>query len=89
MGEYVLSCCSTADMPVSFFKDRNIEYLCFHFYLDGKLYVDDLGQTMKFSEMYDKMAQGSDTQTSQPNVDEYTEHFEKFLAQILTAEAQL
>ncbi|HCM91580.1 MAG TPA: DegV family protein [Lachnospiraceae bacterium] len=80
MGDYVLSCCSTADMPIDFFKVRDIAYLCFHFYLDGKLYVDDLGQSMKFSQLYDKMAQGSETQTSQPNVEEYREHFEKFLA---------
>lgn len=80
MGDYVLSCCSTADMPREFFKDRNIPYLCFHYYLDGKLYVDDLGQTMEFSELYNKMAEGAETQTSQPNVEEYKEHFEKFLA---------
>lgn len=80
MGDYILSCCSTADMPKEYFKQRNIVYLCFHYYLDGKLYVDDLGQTMKFSELYDKMAEGSDTQTSQPNADEYKEHFERYLA---------
>ncbi len=80
MGDYVLSCCSTADMPKEFFRERNIAYLCFHYYLDGKLYLDDLGESMKFSDLYDKMAEGSETQTSQPNVDEYTEHFEKFLA---------
>lgn len=81
MGDYVLSCCSTADMPREFFKKRDIAYLCFHFYLDGKLYLDDLGESMKFSELYDKMAKGSETQTSQPNVEEYKEHFEKYLAQ--------
>ena len=81
MGDYVLSCCSTADMPREYFKKRDIVYLCFHFYLDGKLYLDDLGESMKFSELYDKMAKGSETQTSQPNVEEYKEHFEKYLAQ--------
>lgn len=81
MGDYVLSCCSTADMPREYFKKRDIAYLCFHFYLDGKLYLDDLGESMKFSELYDKMAKGSETQTSQPNVEEYKEHFEKYLAQ--------
>ncbi len=80
MGDYILSCCSTADMPKEYFKNRDIAYLCFHYYLDGKLYVDDLGQTMKFSDLYDSMAAGAETQTSQPNVEEYTEHFEKFLA---------
>lgn len=80
MGDYVLSCCSTADMPKEYFKKRDIAYLCFHYYLDGKLYLDDLGESMKFSDLYDKMAEGAETQTSQPNVDEYTEYFEKFLA---------
>ncbi|MCR4806191.1 MAG: DegV family protein [Lachnospiraceae bacterium] len=81
MGDYVLSCCSTADMPKEYFKKRNISYLCFHYYLDGKLYVDDLGDTMEFPVFYERVAAGEDTQTSQPNAEEYTEYFEKYLVE--------
>lgn len=36
MNDFVLSCCSTADLSKEHFEDRNIHYICFHFYLDGK-----------------------------------------------------
>ena len=57
MGSFVLSCCSTADMPAAFFEKRDIAYACFHYYLGGKMYLDDLGKTMDFKEFYDRMEQ--------------------------------
>ncbi len=81
MADYVLSCCSTADMPEEFYKSRDIAYVCFHFFLGGTMYPDDLGKSISFPEFYDRMAQGEDTKTSQVNVDEYVDHFEKFLAE--------
>lgn len=81
MGDYVLSCCSTADMPEEYFRKRNIEYSCFHFYIGGKMYLDDLGHSMSFDEFYRRMAEGEETKTSQLNVDEYINHFEKFLSE--------
>ncbi|MBR4719289.1 MAG: DegV family protein [Lachnospiraceae bacterium] len=81
MGDFVLSCCSTADMPEKFFKERNIAYACFHYYLGGQMYLDDLGKTMDFKEFYDSMENGAETKTSQLNVEEYVNHFEKFLAE--------
>ena len=81
MGSFVLSCCSTADMPASFFEKRDIAYACFHYYLGGKMYLDDLGKTMDFKEFYDRMEQGEDTKTSQLNVEEYMNHFERYLSQ--------
>ena len=30
MSEYILSCCSTADLTKEHFERRNIEYVCFH-----------------------------------------------------------
>lgn len=35
MGSFVLSCESTADYPRSFFEARGIEYIMFHYELDG------------------------------------------------------
>ena len=40
---YILSCCSTADLSREHFESRDIHYICFHFFLDGKAYPDDLG----------------------------------------------
>lgn len=79
MSSYVITCCSTADLSKEHFEKRNIPYLCFHYELDGKAYLDDLGQSMSFEDFYQAMVDGADTKTSQINVEEYTEFFEKFL----------
>ena len=81
MGEYVISCCSTADLTKEHFVKRDISYICFHYELDGKHYRDDLGESMSFEEFYRAMANGADTKTSQVNVGEFEEYFEPFLQQ--------
>lgn len=79
MGEFVLSCCSTADLTEEHLKSREIEYIPFHFYLDGEKYLDDLGKSMPYDTFYNEMKAGKITKTSQVNADEFEEYFEKFL----------
>lgn len=79
MGEYVLSCSSTADLRREQLEERNIHYICFHFELAGKQYLDDLGKSISLADFYESMAQGADTKTSQINVEEYEQYFENFL----------
>ena len=79
MSDFILSCCSTADLSKEHFESRNISYTCFHYYLDGKEYSDDLGQTMSFPEFYQKMVDGAETKTSQINAEEFMEYFRGFL----------
>ena len=81
MQNYVLSCCSTADLSHEHFESRNIAYICFHYTMDGVERPDDLGKTMPFKEFYAAMVAGADTKTSQVTIGEYTEYFEKFLAE--------
>lgn len=81
MSNYVISCCSTADLSKEHFQNRDIEYICFHYELDGKQYPDDLGETMPFDKFYEAMTNGADTKTSQVNAVEYEEYFTKFLEQ--------
>jgi len=76
---YILSCCSTADLSKEHFEKRNINYVCFHYYLDEAYYPDDLGQSMSFPEFYKAMENGAMTKTSQVNVTEFEEYFEPFL----------
>ena len=40
MKEYILSCCSTADLTKEHFLSRSINYICFHYALDGVEYLD-------------------------------------------------
>lgn len=81
MNHYILSCCSTADLSAEHLASRDISYICFHYFLDGVPYDDDLGQSMPFDVFYQKMVEGADTRTSQINMEEYIEYFEKFLSQ--------
>jgi DegV family protein with EDD domain len=79
MSDYVLSCCSTADMPEEYLKNRDIPYVCFHYNMDGKEYPDDLGKTMPFQEFYERIAKGALPTTSQVNVGQYLDFFEPLL----------
>lgn len=81
MSNYVLSCSSTADMPQEWFENRNVEFLCFHFFLSDKEYPDDLGKSMSYKTFYNSMADGAMTRTSQPNADEYFKYFSRFASE--------
>ena len=79
MGDYIISCCSTADLTEEHFRSRDIHYICFHYELDGNQYPDDLGKSMPFPEFYAAMANGAMTKTSQINAEEFEAYFEPFL----------
>ncbi len=81
MSNYILSCCSTADLSKEHFEEKNIHYICFHYKLSGVDYPDDLGQSIPFETFYKRMDSGEETQTSQVNVTEYLEYFTKFLSE--------
>ena len=50
MADFVLSCCSTADLTKEHFQQRDISYICFHYQLDGVDYPDDLGESLPFEK---------------------------------------
>ena len=77
MAEYCISCCSTADLTKEYFDKRGIRYVCFHYELGGKDYLDDLGQTMSPAELYRRMLAGEDVKTSQVSIGEYADFFRK------------
>lgn len=77
---YVLTSCSTADMTKQHFEERDIHYICFHCYLDGKHYMDDLGETISFQDFYNSLRNGAEPKTSQINSEEFIAFWEPFLA---------
>ena len=79
MSNYILSCCSTADLSAELMEARDIHYICFHYEVDGTTYPDDLGQSIPFARFYQMMRDGAMTRTSQVAVGEYEEYFETFL----------
>ena len=80
MTDYVLSCCSTADLSKEYFTARDIKYVCFHFELGGTEYLDDLGVSVPPAELYRRMVAGEGTKTSQVSVREYEDLFEESLS---------
>ena len=81
MSEYCITCCSTADMPASYFEENQIPYTCFHFMLDGKEYPDDLGKTVPFDKFYQMITDGAQPTTAQVNTEQYAQLFESVLKQ--------
>ena len=35
MADYILSCCSAADLTKEHFESIDVKYICMHFMLDG------------------------------------------------------
>lgn len=81
MSNYCLSCCSTVDLTPERMKERDLHYVCFHYTVDGVPYADDMNVSMPSEELFRRMAQGAQTQTSQVSVQEYIQHFEPLLEQ--------
>lgn len=79
MNKYILSCCSTADMPKEFYAKKDVKYICSNFTMDGKNYKDDLGESMPIDEFFDRMKKGAMPTTSQINEDEYSQYFRAYL----------
>ena len=79
MASYALTCCSTADLTREHFAARDIQYVCFHFTLNGETYPDDLGQSIPFPIFDQAMANGAETSTSQVNISEYLDFFTPIL----------
>ncbi|SDH26481.1 EDD domain protein, DegV family [Pseudobutyrivibrio sp. 49] len=81
MSDYIISCCSTVDVTEEYLKEKNIEHICFHYYMDDVAYTDDLFKSMSATEFYQAMMDGAMTRTSQVNADEFTAYFRGFLEQ--------
>ncbi len=79
MSNFILSCCSTADLSEKHFNERDIKYICFHYTLNGTTYSDDLGKTIPLNDFYKILSEGGNSTTSQINISEYLDYFTKFL----------
>ena len=79
MENYIISCCSTADLTAEHFAQRDIHVIYFHFMLNNKQYTDDLGKSISFKNFYQALRDGADARTSQVNADEFETYFEGFL----------
>lgn len=79
MSNYILSCCSTADLSEKEINSMKIKYAPFHFFINEKHYYDDLGKSISLKEFYGLMKNGADVKTSQINSEEFVKYFTPFL----------
>lgn len=79
MGDYVISCCSTADLSEEHFKEKGLRYICFHYELNGKEYTDDLGKSIPFPEFYKAMRCGADAKAVSIREEEFEKYFDSIL----------
>lgn len=81
MSNYIISCCSTADLNPSFFENNKVPFACFQFFVDDVMYEDNLGESMDFATFYQKMRDGAMTRTSQVNAESYVDMLRPYLEQ--------
>ena len=80
--KFILSCCSTVDLPYSYMQSRDIPVLFYTYVVDGQEYVDDMGcDPEALPRFYRFLEAGKLPQTSQINVGTYLDFFEAQLLQ--------
>ena len=78
--KFVLSCCSTVDLPYAYMTQRDIPVLFYHYVVGDQEYVDDMGRDpAALPRFYGFLKEGKLPQTSQINVAEYLDFFEQQL----------
>lgn len=79
MKDFVITCCSTVDLTKQKLDQNQIQYIPFHYQMDGIEYRDDFGETMPLDAFYKRMKEGATPTTSQVNSEEYIEFWEPFV----------
>ena len=79
MSDYIITCCSTADLPQSYFDEHQVPYVCFHYTINGQEYPDDLGKTIPIDKFYKLIEEGAMPTTIQVNVDAYEDFWRPIL----------
>lgn len=69
---------SACDMHIDYVRENNICVIPLNFDIGGKVYEDDLGQTLSYKEFYNKQREGYTSTTSQINTYTFETVFKKF-----------
>lgn len=79
-GTFILSCCSTVDIPYEHLLQRQIPVLFYTYEVDGQTYTDDMGRDPEaLPRFYRFLEEGKLPSTSQINVATYVDFFEEQL----------
>lgn len=77
--QYSLMTDSCCDLPLKFLKEREIEFVSMMVTVDGKEYIDDLGETFDTKWYIEELRNEKVASTSQVNVGIYYDKFESFV----------
>ena len=78
MKKFIISCGSAVDLSEEHLTNRNIDWIPFTYFVDGKEYKDDLGKSISYDDFYKKIKKGAITKTSQINENQFVERYEKY-----------
>ena len=81
MSDYLLSCESTVDLPFSYVDGRGISVLFYTYTVDGVEYPDDMLRDPEALPNFYKILEDKLPTTSQINLYQYVDYFEKLLQQ--------
>lgn len=79
MREYVITTDNTADLPYSYYKQHDIEYMYLTYQMEGETYGKK--NELEYKDFYERMRKGSMPTTSQVNSEEAKEVLRPILAQ--------
>lgn len=79
MSNYVVTCCSTADLSKEFFNENGIPYVMFSYFLNGVSHKDDLYETVTPHEFFTMIHDGAEPTTTQVAPGDYVAFWETFL----------
>lgn len=77
---FILTCESTADLPINYLAQRQISALPYTYCLDETEYVDDMGEFNGRTNFYKLLKQGKRPTTSQINTERYKNFFRQHLS---------
>ena len=70
------SCC---DLPLEFIKNNDIEIINLMINMDGKDYLDDMGETFDRDAFFEALKNGARATSSQVNIGTFLEVFKKYV----------
>lgn len=70
------SCC---DLPLDFIKNNDIEIISLMINMDGKDYLDDMGETFDRNAFFEALKNGAMATSSQVNIGTFLEVFKKYV----------
>ena len=81
MEKYVITTDNTADLPYSYYKEHQVEYMYLTYQLDGITYNKE--NELDFKDFYSRMRAGSMPTTSQVNSEEAKDVLRPLLEDVL------